>query len=158
NETQRAGAEITASGGRGSFTNFMIDGLDDRDQSVGTVKVFPLVEGIQEFKVETSNYSAEFAGGSAVINVTTRGGSNELHGSVFEFIRNSALDSRQYFDVERPPLHQNQFGFSIGGPIQKNKTFFFGDYQGWRIHQAQTALATVPTALERGGNFTEVLT
>jgi hypothetical protein len=157
NETQRAGAEITANGGRGSFTNFMIDGLDDRDQSVGTVKVFPLVEGIQEFKVETSNYSAEFAGGGAVINVTTRGGSNELHGSVFEFIRNSALDSRQYFDVERPPSHQNQFGFSIGGPIQKNKTFFFGDYQGWRIHQAQTVLATVPTALERGGNFTEVL-
>ena len=77
---------------------------------------------------------------------------------MFEFIRNSALDSRQYFDVERPPFHQNQFGFSIGGPIRKSKTFFFGDYGGWRIHQAQTVLATVPTALERSGNFTEVLT
>jgi outer membrane receptor protein involved in Fe transport len=152
-ETQRAGAEIIGNGGRGSFTNFMIDGLDDRDQSVGTVKVFPLVEGIQEFKVQTSNYDAEFAGGGAVINVTTRSGSNTLHGSAFEFFRNSDLDARQFFDIGRPPYQQNQFGFSLGGPIQKNKTFFFGDYQGYRIHQSQTAIATVPTDLERVGNF-----
>jgi len=152
-ETQRAGAEIIGNGGRGSFTNFMIDGLDDRDQSVGTVKVFPLVEGIQEFKVQTSNYDAEFAGGGAVINVTTRSGSNTLYGSAFEFLRNSDLDARQFFDIGRPPYQQNQFGFSLGGPIHKNKTFFFGDHQGYRIHQSQTAIATVPTDLERVGNF-----
>lgn len=155
NETQRAGAEIVANGGRGSFTNFMMDGLDNRDQSVGTAKVFPLVEAIQEFKVETSNYDAEFAGGGAVINVTTRSGSNTLHGSAFEFFRNSSLDARQFFDARRPGFHQNQFGFALGGPIRKNKTFFFGDYQGFRIHQAQTVLATVPTAKERAGDFSE---
>lgn len=149
----RAGAEIVGNGGRGSFTNFMIDGLDDREQCVGSIKVFPLVEGIEEFKVQEGNYDAEFAGGGAVIDVTTRSGSNTLHGSVFEFLRNSDLDARQFFDSVRPPYHQNQFGFALGGPIQKNKTFFFGDYQGYRIHQSQTVLATVATPQEQAGDF-----
>ena len=152
-QTMRAGAEIVGNGGRGSFTNFMIDGLDDREQCVGSIKVFPLVEGIEEFKVQVGNYDAEFAGGGAVIDVTTRSGSNILHGSVFEFLRNSDLDARQFFDSGRPPYHQNQFGFALGGPIQKNKTFFFGDYQGYRIHQSQTVLATVATPQEQAGDF-----
>jgi outer membrane receptor protein involved in Fe transport len=156
NETQRAGAEIVANGARGSFTNFMIDGIDDRDQSVGTAKVFPLVEGIEEFKVQTSNYDAEFAGGGAVINVTSRSGSNALHGSAFEFLRNDAFDARQFFDARKPMFRQNQFGFALGGPIRKNKLFFFGDYQGLRIHQAQTVVGTVPTAIERTGNFSDL--
>jgi hypothetical protein len=152
-QTMRAGAEIVGNGGRGSFTNFMIDGLDDREQNVGSIKVFPLVEDIEEFKVQEGNYDAEFAGGGAVIDVTTRSGSNTLHGSAFEFLRNSDLDSREFFDSVRPPYHQNQFGGALGGPIQKNKTFFFADYQGFRIHQSQTVLATVATPDERAGNF-----
>ncbi|MGH9469270.1 MAG: TonB-dependent receptor domain-containing protein [Terriglobia bacterium] len=156
NETQRAGASIVSNGGRGSFDDYLIDGLDDRDQSVGTIKVFPLVEDIQEFKVETSNYDAEFASGGAVVNVITRSGSNQLHGSAFEFLRNSGLDARQFFDTSVPKFRQNQFGFSLGGPIRKDKTFFFGDYQGFYINQASTVIDTVPTALERGGDFSDI--
>jgi Carboxypeptidase regulatory-like domain/TonB dependent receptor len=156
NETQRAGAELVADGGRGSFNNFMIDGMDDRDQSVGTVKVFPNLESIQEFQVQTGNYDAEFASGGAVVNVVTRSGSNQFHGSVFEYLRNSALDARQFFDAKKPQFQQNQFGFAIGGPIRKDKTFIFGDYQGLRIHTATTSILTVPTVLMRAGNFSEV--
>ncbi len=153
NETQRAGAEIVANGARGSFNLFMIDGLDDRDQSVGTVKVFPNLESIEEFKVQIGNYDAEFASGGAVVNVITRSGGNQIHGSVFEFLRNKDLNSRQFFDASVPPFQQNQFGFALGGPIIKNKLFYFGDYQGLRIHIASTSILTEPTAALRTGNF-----
>ena len=153
NETQRAGAEVIADGSRGSFNLFLIDGLDDRDQSVGTIKVFPNLESIQEFKVEVGNYDTGFASGGAVVNVITRSGSNQLHGSAFEFLRNNALDARQFFDAKKPQFQQNQFGGSIGGPIRKNKTFFFGDYQGLRIHTAATSILSVPTEAMRSGNF-----
>jgi hypothetical protein len=153
NETQRAGAEIVANGSRGSFNSFMIDGLDDRDQSVGTVKVFPNLESIEEFKVQIGNYDAEFASGGAVVNVITRSGANEFHGSVFEFLRNKDLNSRQFFDASEPPFQQNQFGFAIGGRIVKNKLFFFGDYQGLRVHESSTSILSEPTAAMRGGNF-----
>jgi outer membrane receptor protein involved in Fe transport len=153
NETQRAGAEIVANGARGSFNSFMIDGIDDRDQSVGTIKVFPNLEAIQGFQVQTGNYDAQFASGGAVVNVITRSGSNELHGSAFEFLRNSALDARQYFDARKPQFQLNQFGVAIGGPIRKNRTFFFFDYQGLRIHTAATSILTEPTAAMRAGDF-----
>src|SRR5438309_38331 len=158
NETQRAGAEVVASGSRGSFNTFMIDGLDDRDQSVGTVKVFPNLESIGEFKVQVGNYSAEFASGGAVVNVITRSGGNDFHGSAFEFLRNNAFDARQFFDAKKPQFQQNQFGGALGGPIKKNKTFFFGDYQGLRVHTASTAVVTEPTAAMRAGDFTGVAT
>ena len=153
NETQRAGAEIIADGSRGSFSNFMIDGMDDRDQSVGTIKVFPNLESIQEFQVQTGNYDAQFASGGAVVNVITRSGSNQIHGSAFEFLRNDALDARQFFDAQKPQFQQNQFGFAIGGPIRKNKTFYFGDYQGLRVHTAPTSILSEPTAAMRTGDF-----
>ncbi|HEY3840031.1 MAG TPA: carboxypeptidase-like regulatory domain-containing protein, partial [Bryobacteraceae bacterium] len=117
NETQRDGAEITTSGARGSFNLFMIDGLDDRDQVVGTIKVFPNLESIGEFKIQVANTDAEFATGGAVVNVITRSGSNQLHGSAFEFLRNQALDARGFFDGQKPPFQENIFGGSIGGPI-----------------------------------------
>ena len=158
NETQRAGAEVVASGSRGSFNTFMIDGLDDRDQSVGTVKVFPNLESIGEFKVQVGNYSSEFAGGGAVVNVITRSGGNEFHGSAFEFLRNNALDARQFFDAAKPQFQQNQLGGALGGPIRKNKTFFFGDYQGLRVHTASTSVLTEATNAMRGGNFSGVAT
>jgi outer membrane receptor protein involved in Fe transport len=153
NETQRAGAEIIADGARGSFNLFMIDGLDDRDQSVGTVKVFPNLESIEEFKVQIGNYDAEFASGGAVVNVITKSGSNQIHGSAFEFLRNNVLNSRQFFDASEPPFRQNQFGGSIGGPIIRNKLFFFGDYQGLDIHSSSTTIRSVPTPALRTGNF-----
>jgi outer membrane receptor protein involved in Fe transport len=153
NETQRAGAEINADGARGSFNLFMIDGLDDRDQSVGTVKVFPNLESIEEFKVQVGNYDAQFGSGGAVVNVITRSGGNQIHGSVFEFLRNKDLNSRQFFDATEPPFQQNQFGFAVGGPIIRNKTFFFGDYQGLRIHTSSTSILSAPTAAMRNGDF-----
>ncbi len=153
NETQRAGAEVVADGARGSFNLFMIDGIDDRDQSVGTVKVFPNLESIGEFKVQIGNYDAEFASGGAVVNVITRSGSNAIHGSAFEFLRNNSLDARQFFDAGIPPFQQNQFGAAVGGPIIKNKTFFFADYQGLRVHESGTSILSEPTLAMRGGNF-----
>ena len=153
NETQRAGAEVIADGSRGSFNLFLIDGLDVRDQSVGTVKVFPTLEGIEQFKVQVGNYDAGFASGGAVVNVITRSGGNQFHGSAFEFLRNSDLDARQFFDASKPQFQQNQFGGAIGGPIRKNRTFFFADYQSTRVHTAATSILTVPTAAMRTGNF-----
>src|SRR5579872_5494745 len=154
NETQRAGAEITTSGARGTFNLFMIDGLDDRDQSVGTLKVFPNLESIAEFKVQVGNTDAEFATGGAVVNVITRSGSNQIHGSAFEFLRNQDFDARGFFDGVKPPFQENQFGASIGGAIRKNKTFFFADYQGQRVHTSATSINSEPTAAMRSGDFT----
>src|SRR5579872_2203836 len=153
NETQRAGAEITTSGARGTFNLFMIDGLDDRDQSVGTLKVFPNLESIAEFKVQVGNTDAEFATGGAVVNVITRSGSNQIHGSAFEFLRNQDFDAREFFDAAKPPFQQNQFGVAIGGPIRKNKTFFFADYQGLNRHSSSTNILSEPTAAMRSGDF-----
>src|SRR5579884_709239 len=153
NETARAGAEVTTSGARGTFNLFTIDGLDDRDQSVGTLKVFPNLEDISEFKVQVGNSDAEFATGGAIVNVITRSGSNEIHGSAFEFLRNSDLDARQFFDAQKPPFQQNQFGAAIGGPIRKNKTFFFADYQGLRVHSSTTSILSEPAAPLRTGDF-----
>lgn len=155
NESLRNGANIVANGARATFNTYLINGLNDNDQLVGTIKVFPNLEDIQEFRVQIGNYDASFMGGGAVVNVTTASGSNQFHGSAFEFLRNSALDTRQYFDKPGsiPPFKQNQFGFSIGGPIRKNKMFFFGDYQGLRINQSFTGILSEPTAALRGGDF-----
>src|ERR1700733_6316529 len=155
NETARNGANIVADGARATFNTYLIDGLNDNDQLIGTIKVFPNIEDVQEFKVQIGNYDAEYMSGGAVINVTTASGSNQLHGSAFEFLRNSALDTRQYFDAPNsiPPYKQNQFGGSLGGPIRKDKMFFFGDYQGLRIHEAFSAILSEPTAALRTGDF-----
>lgn len=151
NETRRGGAEVTTSGARGTFNLFMIDGLDDREQSVGTVKVFPNLEGISEFRMQVANTDAEFATGGAVVNIITRSGSNQIHGSAFEYLRNQQFDARMFFDAQKPPFQQNQFGVSLGGPIRKNKTFFFADYQGQRTHSRTTAISSEPTAAMRAG-------
>src|SRR5262249_52251953 len=158
NETKRAGAEITTSGARGSFNMFMVDGLDDRDQVVGTIKMFPNLESIAEFKIQVANADAEFATGGAVVNVISRSGSNSIHGSAFEFLRNQVFDARAFFDGAKPPFQQNQFGGSIGGPIKKNKTFFFADYQGQRLHTSATSINSEPTGAMRSGNFAGVAT
>jgi hypothetical protein len=155
NETQRAGANIVANGARATFNTYLIDGLNDNDQLIGTIKVFPNIEGIQEFKVQIGNYDAQYMSGGAVINVTTASGSNQFHGSAFEFLRNDALNAREYFDAPGliPPYKQNQFGGSFGGPIRKDKMFFFGDYQGLRLHQSFSSIVSEPTAAMRAGDF-----
>jgi hypothetical protein len=158
NETQRAGAEIVANGSRGSFNLFMVDGLDDRDQSVGTVKIFPNLESIGQFKVQIGNYDAEFGAGGAVVNVITRSGSNAFHGSAFEFFRNASIEADPFFSTTTPPYQLNQFGGALGGPIRRNRTFFFVDYQGLRVKNTSTSLVSEPTAALRSGNFSGLST
>jgi len=155
NETQRAGANVVADGARATFNTYLIDGLNDNDQLIGTIKVVPNLEDVQEFKVQIGNYDAAYMSGGAVVNVTTASGSNQLHGSAFEFLRNSATDARQYFDAPNtiPPYRQNQFGGTIGGPIRKNKMFLFGDYEGLRIGEAFSAILSEPTQALRSGDF-----
>ena len=137
-----------------SFNNFTIDGMDDNERFIGTVIVKPSVDALQEMKVQTNLYSAEFgrtAGG--VINFVTKSGTNDFHGSLFEFFRNQHMDARNFFAGSKPPYHQNQFGGSNGGPIKKNRVFYFADYEGYRMHQGQTFVDSVPTVAERQGNF-----
>ena len=156
-DDRRQTSAVTVNAQPTSYNNFLIDGMDDNERSIGTVLVKPSVDALQEMKVYTSLYSAEYgrtAGG--VINFVTRSGVNEFHGSLFEFFRNEKLDARNFFAAVRGPFKQNQFGGSLGGPIMKNKLFFFGDYEGFRMHQGQTFTDSVPTSAERVGNFAGV--
>ena len=138
-----------------SFNNFLIDGMDNNERFIGTIIVKPSVDALVEMKVQTNLYSAELgrtAGG--VINFVTKSGVNKFHGSLFEFLRNEKLDARNFFaGATKPSYKQNQFGGSIGGPIRKNRTFFFGDYEVFRTRQGQTAVSTIPTVAMRQGNF-----
>jgi len=137
-----------------SFNNFTIDGMDDNERFIGTVIVKPAVDALQEMKVQTSLYSAEFGRTSGgVINFVTKSGTNEYHGSLFEFFRNQHMDARNFFAVTKPPYHQNQYGGSIGAPIRKNRVFYFADFEELRLRQGQAFVDSVPTQAERQGNF-----
>ncbi len=160
----RAGG-FSSGGQRTTQNNYLLDGVDNNSVELATAgrraeMVKPSIDAIQEFKVQTNSYSAEFGHGTgAVINVTTKSGSNEFHGTVFEFLRNEVLDARNFFDTpgsRKPPFKRNQFGFSLGGPIIKNKTFFFGDYEGTRIRESRTVLSAIPTLKMRNGDFSEI--
>ena len=156
-----AGGAFAVNGTRGNLNNFMLDGIDNNSNDNAGNILRTNVDAIEEFKVQTSNYSAEFGrSGGAVINATIKSGTNQFHGTLFEFLRNSDLDARGFFespDQAKAPFKQNQFGGTLGGPIKKNKLFFFGDYQGTRVRAANTDIATVPTAAEIGGNFSGLL-
>jgi hypothetical protein len=155
------GGVFVVNGTRGNLNNFMLDGIDNNSNDDASNVLRTNVDAIAEFKVQTSTYSAEFGrSGGAVINATIRSGTNSFHGDVFEFLRNQALDARGFFepsDQPKAPYKQNQFGGTIGGPIRKDKTFFFGDYQGTRIHSANTWISTVPTPEEHLGDFSALL-
>lgn len=150
-----------ANGARGVQNSYLLDGIDNRNRIMGYDKssaqiVQPVIDAIQEFKVQTSTFSAEFgqaAGG--VVNVSMKSGTNELHGALFEFFRNSELDATPYFQSSgsKPAFLQNQFGATLGGPIVKNRTFFFGSWQSSREINAAPQIGTVPTAGLRQGVF-----
>jgi hypothetical protein len=153
------GAQLTISGGRPQQNNYRLDGLSLNDYgngAPGSVLGGNLgVDAIQEFSVLTSNYSAEYGKTSGgVVNAITRSGTNQLHGSAYEFLRNSALDARNFFDRGSiPPFKRNQFGVSAGGPILKDRTFFFADYEGIRQSLGITQVGTVPSPAARLGNL-----
>ncbi len=135
-------------------TSYLYDGIETRNAWYGAEGLLPSIDNIQEFDVVQSGAPAQFSHGAAFINVVTRSGTNELHGSVFEFLRNNDFDARNYFDQGGPPpFHQNQFGARLGGPIKKNKMFFFLNYEGFRQIFPSDNLYNVPTAQQLAGDF-----
>jgi hypothetical protein len=156
---------FSSNGARALQNNFLLDGVDNNsnlgDVLTGQAYVIqPSVDAIEEFKVQTNSYSAEFGrGNGAILNAVIKSGSNQFHGDVYEFFRNDALDAANAFDLlGRQPYHQNQFGATLGGPIIRDKTFFFVDYEGLRIIQGSPQLSLVPTPDEIAGNFSSLLT
>lgn len=157
----RPGTELFVNGNRESSNNYLYDGIDNNDRLTLAIVVRPAVEAIKEFKIQTNLFSAEQGrnpGGQ--VDVVTKSGTNEIHGTVYEFLRNNALDANNFFSnragQKKPPFRQNQFGGAIGGPIVKNKTFFFGDYDGFRQRLGRVFVNTVPTVKMRRGDFSEL--
>ncbi len=145
---------VGVSGGRGDSTAFYLDGALNEDVLTQIANVFPNPDAVQEFSIDTSTFSAKFAGlGGGVMNVVTRGGGNKIHGSAFEFVRNSDLNGRNYFATTPDGLKRNQFGGAVGGPIRKDKAFAFFSYQRTTVRQNPINSATVLTAAQRSGDF-----
>jgi hypothetical protein len=146
-------------GQRPESNNFLIDGADNVSSVDGGFVLKPPIDAIAEFKILSHNANAEFGRNTgSTTNIVTRSGSNSFHGALWEFFRNDAMDSSDYFTQSVYPLKQNQFGGTFGGPIVKDKTFFFGYYEGFRNRQGESVPATVPSAAERQGNFAEQCT
>jgi hypothetical protein len=145
------------SGQREDANGFMVNGGDVKELMNGGTTIVPDLDSIAEFRVLTNNVNAEYGNYSGgIVNVVTKSGGNQLHGDAFEFLRNTDLDARNFFSPQRSFYRQNQFGGTVGGPIKKNKIFYFGDYQGTRNAQGiDTGLIAVPTLAERAGNFSD---
>jgi len=147
-------------GSRPRVSEYIYDGISVLQPEPGQVAYFPVVDAIEEFRVETNSYSAEYGrSNGGVIMVNHKSGSNEFHGSLFEFFRNEALNARNLFATTgpRPRFRRNQYGFVFGGPIQRNRTFFFADYQGARLQTGTPRPSTVPTSLQRRGIFSTAI-
>jgi hypothetical protein len=157
----RASASFSANGQRPRDNNFMLDGVDNNETWLQTVVIFPTPDALDEFKMQTSTYSAEFGRSlGGVVNLQIKSGTNTYHGSVFEFMRRDRFDANNFFNNragrDKPDFKLDQFGGTIGGAILKDRTFFFADYQGHREKQGQTFLSTVPTLAMRNGDFSAV--
>ena len=157
----RASASFSANGQRSRDNNYMLDGVDNNETWLQTVVIFPSVDALDEFKLQTSTYSAEFGRSlGGVVNLQIKSGTNSYRGSAFEFHRNDALDANNFFNNRagraKPDFTQNQFGGTFGGPIFQDKTFFFADYQGHREKLGHTFLSTVPSNKMRAGDFSEI--
>ena len=160
-DNNRPGIQVAVNGLTSFDNNFLLDGVDNNEIGQGTIVIQPPPDAIQEFRVEQNSMKAEFGRGGASINIVLKSGTNKFHGGVYEYFRNSALDADNYFDqplpgqtkAYKPPFQRNQFGVFLGGPIVKDRTFFFADYEGTRINEGQTYLSTLPTVAERSGDF-----
>ena len=159
-DDKRPASEIFANGNRDGDNNFLYDGIDDNERLTLSIVVRPVVEAVREFKINTSLNSAELGrNAGATIDVITKSGTNSFHGSAFEYLRNSAMDARTYFNAAGtafPAFRMNQFGGSLGGPVWKNKVFFFADYEGFRNSTQNFILGNIPTVRERTGDFSEL--
>lgn len=153
--TGRTDLSIVVAGLRETDSSYLLDGIETRSPRWGGSGFRPSVDAVQEFNIERNAFPADQGWGTTVVNTIIRSGSNAFHGSIFEFIRNDNLDARNFFDPEnKPPFKQNQFGATGGGPILKDKLFFFGDYEGFRQRISNTFLGRVPTAEVFQGKFT----
>lgn len=166
--SRQVGRHITAglvliNGGRGNTSEFMVDGVTNTatfSEAVNSIAAVPSVDAVQELKVQTNSYSAEFGrSGGGVVNVVTKSGSNSFHVTVYEFLRDSKMDANNFFanraDRELTSFKRNQYGVSLGGPILRNKAFFFVNFEGLRERAASNFIATVPTVLQRRGDFSQ---
>ena len=148
-------------GGRPRVNEFLYDGISALQPEPGQVALTPTIDSIEEFKVETNALSAEFGRfNGGVINLSTRSGTNELHGAIFEYLRNEALNARNLFATTgsgKPRFRRNQYGVAVGGPIRRDRTFLFGDYQGTQQSIGRILVSTVPTSAERRGDFSSSL-
>ena len=162
-DNNRPGIQVAVDGLTSFDNNFLLDGVDNNEYGQGTIVIQPPPDAIQEFRVEQNSMKAEFGRGGASINIVLKSGTDQFHGGAYEYLRNSALDADNFFDSPlpgqttpfKPPLQRNQFGLFLGGPIKKDRTFFFADYEGTRINVGETYLSTVPTSAERSGDFSE---
>ena len=166
----RGASNFNALGQQANTNGWLVDGIDNNEFTFNTVIVAPSVESVREFKVLNGVFSAEFGRGAGVVSVSTKSGSNEFHGTVFDFIRNDVFDAHNYFaqrtradgsEVPKPPLRRHQFGGAIGGPLNlpgykgTNRTFFFADYSGLKETRGLSFVNTVPTAAQRNGDFSD---
>jgi hypothetical protein len=152
----RGSFSLSVGGSRPNSTDWLLDGVDNNELTSGGISILPDIDALQEFKVLTYNYSAEYGtrGGPAVL-LTIKSGSNRVHGSLFEYLRNTSLDARSFFAQDREVFIQNQYGGSIGGPLKKDKTFLFFDFQGKQTRQGKVFVGQVPTVAMKNGDFTE---
>ena len=157
---QNEGNAISINGGRPESNNYTLDGLSNTDTALNTPAVILSQDAIQEFKVQSETYTAEYGFSANQINIVSKSGSNQLHGSLFLFDRNDAFDAKAHFQPEIPELRQNQFGFVAGGPVYipklydgRNKTFWLANYEGWRIRNGTNQFYNVPTTAELNGDF-----
>src|SRR5271163_66727 len=146
---------VSVNGGRGRSNNYMVNGGDANDLCVNGPAIQPSPDAIEEFRVLTNTFDAEYGRNSgSIVNVVTKSGTNQLHGDFYEFFRNNILNTRGYFDPSIPDYKQNQFGATLGGPIKKDKTFVFGSYEGNRLRQGISSGSVIlPSADQAGGNF-----
>jgi hypothetical protein len=152
----RAGQAYAVNGQRPESNNFLIDGADNFDTVDGGLVMEPPIDAIAEFRILTHTANAEFGHSTgSTTNIITRSGTNEYHGTAWDFLRNNGMDAKSFFADSVEPLHRNQFGGVFGGPVRKDKTFFFLYYEGVRDTQGETTLATVPSNAERTGNFAD---
>jgi len=166
-KTFPAAVLVNSNGARQNQTSYRLDGSSNTDLYTNVNQPFPNPDALQEFSVQTSNYSAKYGGNAGgVVNIVTKSGTNDLHGSTYDFLRNADFNSRNFFAAQRDPLKRNQFGGAFGGPVNipkvyngKNKTFFFLSYEGTRIHTVgSTSSEYVPTGADRAGDFSAYLT
>jgi len=157
----RASASFSANGQRPRDNNYLLDGVDNNETWLQSVVIYPSVDALDEFKLQTSTYAAEFGKSlGGVVSLQTRAGTNDYHGRVFGFLRDDALDANNFFNnrsgTPKAPFRQYQYGGTLGGPVRKDATFFFASYQGLRSDQGVNRLSTVPSKAMREGDFSEL--